>query len=63
MKKTYIKPQATVVAMEDNSQMLCGSGDYGTTTLTKMGFTDNSVTDTEGFSKRHGGGLWDDEEE
>ena len=63
MKKTYIKPQAIVVAMEDNSYMLCGSyGEKGDTTWDNA-FSSDPVDNTSGLSKRHSGGLWDDDEE
>ena len=66
MKKTYIKPQATVVAMEDNSHMLCSSpATYGTKGSTTWydAFSSDPVNNTQGLSKRNGGGLWDDDEE
>ena len=66
MKKTYIKPQATVVAMEDNSQTLCAGSPnttYGKSSGTIMGIDlDTETNNTQGLSKRNGGGLWDDEE-
>ena len=68
MKKTYIKPQATVVAMEDNSQTLCAGSPnttYGTkgSTILNEAFSSDEVSGVQGLSKRNGGGLWDDDEE
>ena len=68
MKETYIKPQATVVAMEDKSQTLCAGSPnttYGTTgsTILDDAFSSDPVNNTQGLSKRNGGGLWDDDEE
>ena len=66
MKKTYIKPQATVVAMEDKSYMLMTSyyisGKSSSDVDETMSFG-GSVSGTSGLSKRNGGGLWDDDEE
>ena len=66
MKKTYIKPQATVVAMEDNSQTLCAGSPnttYGSTSDTTWDNAFGSASNGQGLSKRNGGGLWDDDEE
>ena len=68
MKKTYIKPQATVVAIEDKSQTLFAaspSTTYGTkgSTILEEAFSSDPVSNTSGLSKRNGGGLWDDDEE
>ena len=67
MKKTYIKPQATVVAIEDKSQTLCAGSPnttYGKSSGTTMGFDlDTDTNNTSGLSKRNSGGLWDDDEE
>ena len=66
MKKTYIKPQATVVAIEDKSQTLCAgspSATYGSTGDTTMDNAFGSSSNSQGLSKRNGGGLWDDDEE
>ena len=68
MKKTYIKPQATVVAIEDKSQTLCAGSPnttYGTTGSSSWdnAFSSDPVNNTQGNSKRHSGGLWDDDEE
>ena len=64
MKKTYIKPQATVVAM-DTKECLLNSGStqlYGKEgTIMNASFSD--IDNSEGLSKRNGGGLWDDDEE
>ena len=66
MKKTYIKPQATVVAMDTKECLLnSGSGNqtYGATGTKSMNFIDTDIDGTSGLSKRNGGGLWDDDEE
>ena len=62
MKKTYIKPQATVVAMDTKECLLSSGSTYGKEgTIMNASFGD--ISDSEGLSKRNGGGLWDDDEE
>ena len=61
MKKTYIKPQATVVAIEDKSQTLCaGSPNTTYDTTWETTFTTSDTGGNESRSKSHG--IWDDEE-
>ena len=61
MKKSYIKPNATVVSVNGNESFLSGSyaGTKSDTTW-ETSFTTSSTGGNESRSKSHG--IWDDEE-
>lgn len=58
MKKTYEKPQVTVVDIETEALMAAS----GIETINVMGFSSETVNNTEGAAKTTIGGLWDDDD-